>query len=114
MYINGHLALPRCTHLINMKCVCSKKNCDQKNSLTSLSDFLFQLFLSKYFQCLSILLKRVPKGEADEPDNDEMTSLHWSVSYGNAEHVKLLLKAGCSVTVTDLESMFQQTLDQDV
>lgn len=54
-------------------------------------------------KCLSILLKRVPKGEADEPDNDEMTSLHWSVSYGNAEHVKLLLKAGCSVTVTDLE-----------
>ena len=34
------------------------------------------------------------------------------MSYGNAEHVKLLLKAGCSVTVTDLESMFQQTLDQ--
>ena len=57
------------------------------------------------FQCLSMLLKRVPKGEADEPDNDEMTSLHWSVSYGSAEHVKLLLKAGCTVTLTDLESM---------
>ena len=41
MYINGHLALPHCIHLINMKFVHSKKNCDQKNSLNSLSDFLF-------------------------------------------------------------------------
>ena len=41
MYINGHLALLHCIHLINMKFVHSKKNCDQKNSLTSLSDFLF-------------------------------------------------------------------------
>ena len=46
------------------------------------------------------------KGEADESDNDLMTSLHWSASYGNAEHVKLLLKAGADVTLTDLESMF--------
>ena len=45
------------------------------------------------------------KGEADESDNDLMTSLHWSASYGNAEHVKLLLKAGADVTLTDLESM---------
>ena len=51
-----------------------------------------------------MLLKRVPKGEADEPDDDLMTSLHWSASYGNAEHVKLLLKAGANVTLTNLES----------
>ncbi|KAJ7375741.1 hypothetical protein OS493_039184 [Desmophyllum pertusum] len=50
-----------------------------------------------------MLLKRVPKGEADEADHDQMTSLHWSVSYGNAEHVKLLLKAGSTVTLTDME-----------
>ena len=58
-----------------------------------------------------MLLKRVPKGEADEADHDQMTSLHWSVSYGNAEHVKLLLKAGSTVTLTDMESMsdFQST-----
>ncbi|XP_067019764.1 inversin-like [Acropora muricata] len=54
-------------------------------------------------KCLSLLLKRVSKGEADESDNDLMTSLHWSASYGNAEHVKLLLKAGADVTLTDLE-----------
>ncbi|KAL9957900.1 hypothetical protein ACROYT_G034855 [Oculina patagonica] len=54
-------------------------------------------------KCLSMLLKRVPKGEADERDNDQMTSFHWSASYGNAEHVKLLLKAGSTVTLTDLE-----------
>ena len=41
MYINGHLTLPHCIHLINLKCFRSKKNCDQKNSLTCLSDFLF-------------------------------------------------------------------------
>ena len=41
MYINGHLTLPHCIHLINLQFVRSKKNCDQKNSLTSLSDFLF-------------------------------------------------------------------------
>ena len=45
MYINGHLALLHCIHLINLKFVHSKKNCDQKNSLTSLSDF-FILTLS--------------------------------------------------------------------
>ena len=55
-------------------------------------------------QCLSLLLKQVPKGEADELDNDLMTSLHWSASYGNTEHVKLLLKAGADVTLTDSES----------
>lgn len=54
-------------------------------------------------KCLSLLLKRVPKGDADEQDNDRMTSLHWSASYGNAEHVKLLLKAGADVMLTDLE-----------
>ena len=32
MYINGHLALPHCIHLINLKFVRSKKNCDLKNS----------------------------------------------------------------------------------
>ena len=52
MYINGHLALPHCMHLINLKCVRSKKNCDQKNSLTSLFKF-FILTLS--FQLLSVL-----------------------------------------------------------
>lgn len=56
-----------------------------------------------------MLLKRVPKGEADEPDDDLMTSLHWSASYGNAEHVKLLLKAGANVTLTNLESKQSNT-----
>ena len=51
-----------------------------------------------------MLLKRVPKGEADERDNDQMTPLHWSASYGNAEHVKLLLKAASSVTLIDEQS----------
>ena len=51
-----------------------------------------------------MLLKRVPKGEADERDNDQMTPLHWSASYGNAEHVKLLLKAASSVTLVDEQS----------
>ena len=41
MYINSHLTLPHCIHLISLKCVRSKKNCDQKNSLTSLFNFLF-------------------------------------------------------------------------
>ena len=75
--------------------------------------FLFCINQSDFFplrffiiQCLSLLLKKVSKGEADESDNDLMTSLHWSASYGNAEHVKLLLKAGADVTLTDLESMF--------
>lgn len=49
-------------------------------------------------------MKQVPKGEADELDSDLMTSLHWSASYGNTEHVKLLLKAGADVTLTDKES----------
>ena len=65
--------------------------------------------LHSALQCLSMLLKRVPKGEADERDNDQMTPLHWSASYGNAEHVKLLLKAGSTVTLTDLESMSRYT-----
>lgn len=52
-----------------------------------------------------MLLKRVPKGEADERDNDQMTPLHWSASYGNAEHIKLLLKAASTVTLIDEQSM---------
>ena len=52
-----------------------------------------------------MLLKRVPKGEADERDNDQMTPLHWSASYGNAEHIKLLLKAASNVTLIDGQSM---------
>ena len=51
-----------------------------------------------------MLLKRVPKGEADERDNDQMTPLHWSASYGNAEHIKLLLKAASNVTLIDGQS----------
>lgn len=53
-----------------------------------------------------MLLKRVPKGEADERDNDQMTPLHWSASYGNAEHIKLLLKAASTVTLIDEQSMW--------
>ena len=52
-----------------------------------------------------MLLKRVPKGEPDERDNDQMTPLHWSASYGNAEHIKLLLKAASNVTLIDGQSM---------
>lgn len=52
-----------------------------------------------------MLLKRVPKGEADEHDNDQMTPLHWSASYGNAEHIKLLLKAVSAVALIDKQSM---------
>ena len=68
----------------------------------------FLMFANSHLalQCLSVLLKRVPKGEADEPDDDQMTPLHWSASYGNAEHVKLLLKAGAAVTLPDLESKY--------
>ena len=68
------------------------------------NNFNDMLAFHSTFQCLNLLLKRVPKGEADELDDDLMTPLHWSASYGNAEHVKLLLKAGAAVTLTDLES----------
>ena len=57
-----------------------------------------------------MLLKRVPKGEADERDNDQMTPLHWSASYGNAEHIKLLLKAASTVTLIDEQSMWIYTI----
>lgn len=70
--------------------------------MSKLSDIGIFAFFT--LQCLSLLLKQVPKGEADELDNDRMTSLHWSASYGNTEHVKLLLKAGADVTLTDKES----------
>ena len=56
-----------------------------------------------------MLLKRVPKGEADVRDNDQMTPLHWSASYGNAEHIKLLLKAASTVTLIDEQSMWSFT-----
>ena len=65
---------------------------------------LICVLLLFFLQCLSLLLKRVPKGEADELDHDRMTSLHWSASYGNEKHVKLLLKAGANVTLTDSQS----------
>jgi ankyrin repeat protein len=35
-----------------------------------------------------------------------MTALHWGASYGNTEHVKMLLKAKASVKLLDVESRF--------
>ncbi|XP_032218348.2 inversin [Nematostella vectensis] len=54
-------------------------------------------------KCLNLLLKTAGKGEVDDPDNNSMTALHWGASFGNGDHVKLLLKYKASITAQDSE-----------
>ena len=60
MYINGHLALPHCIHLINLKFVRSKKNCDQKNSQLVYLIFYFNSFFLNTFEVLKHLTEASP------------------------------------------------------
>ena len=54
-------------------------------------------------KCLRLLLKRVLPGKIDVADKEKKTALHWSVYYGNFEHVKLLLRENANFNLRDVK-----------
>lgn len=52
-------------------------------------------------KCLRLLLKRVLPGKLDVTDKEMKTALHWSVYFGNLEHVKLLIREGAKSNLRD-------------
>ncbi|XP_074644688.1 uncharacterized protein LOC141901380 [Tubulanus polymorphus] len=57
----------------------------------------------KASKCLALLLKYVMPGEVDDQDNMKRTALHWSASYGNLDHMRMLLKQDSNIGIPDTE-----------
>ncbi|KAK7501506.1 hypothetical protein BaRGS_00007310 [Batillaria attramentaria] len=54
-------------------------------------------------KCMSMLLRQLLPGEIDDQDNNKRTALHWAASYGNLEHVKMLIKHDSNIGIPDTE-----------
>ncbi|XP_064646687.1 inversin-like [Lineus longissimus] len=54
-------------------------------------------------KCLALLMKHVGIGEIDDQDKNKRTALHWSSSYGNLEHIKMLIKQDSNIGIPDTE-----------
>ncbi|CAH1249146.1 INVS [Branchiostoma lanceolatum] len=50
---------------------------------------------------VALLLKQMEPGDVDMQDENKRTALHWSASYGNAEHVKTLIKHDFNIGIPD-------------
>lgn len=54
-------------------------------------------------KCMAMLLRQLLPGEIDDQDNNKRTALHWAASYGNLEHVKMLIKQDSNIGIPDTE-----------
>ncbi|KAK3083082.1 hypothetical protein FSP39_013452 [Pinctada imbricata] len=54
-------------------------------------------------KCLALLLRQLSPGEIDDQDRNKRTALHWAASYGNMEHVKMLIKQDSNIGIPDIE-----------
>lgn len=54
-------------------------------------------------KCLEYLLRNLGPGMVDVSDNQMRTALHWSAAFNNTECVKLLIKYGINIALTDTE-----------
>lgn len=54
-------------------------------------------------KCLELICKEVQFGQTDIEDSSKKTPLHWSAAFGNAKHIKILLKKGANIRIPDIE-----------
>ncbi|CAL1532046.1 unnamed protein product [Lymnaea stagnalis] len=54
-------------------------------------------------KCMALLLRQLTPGEVDDQDKNKRTALHWAASYGNLEHVKMLIKQDSNIGIPDTE-----------
>eukprot|EP00051_Salpingoeca_urceolata_P022453 m.365485 g.365485 ORF g.365485 m.365485 type:complete len:291 (-) comp19973_c0_seq1:196-1068(-) len=54
-------------------------------------------------KCTKQLLKKLPPELVDEPDNENMTALHWAAFHDHPKHLGQLLNAGANVALMDNE-----------
>ncbi|XP_052235623.1 inversin-like isoform X2 [Dreissena polymorpha] len=54
-------------------------------------------------KCMTLLLRQLSPGEIDDQDRNKRTALHWAASYGNLEHVKMLIKQDSNIGIPDIE-----------
>ncbi|XP_059165676.1 inversin-like [Physella acuta] len=54
-------------------------------------------------KCMALLLRQLTPGEIDDQDKNKRTALHWAASYGNLEHVKMLIKQDSNIGIPDTE-----------
>uniref|UniRef100_K1PRS0 Inversin n=1 Tax=Magallana gigas TaxID=29159 RepID=K1PRS0_MAGGI len=54
-------------------------------------------------KCMALLLRQLSPGEIDDQDKNKRTALHWAASYGNMEHVKMLIKQDSNIGIPDVE-----------
>ncbi|XP_046555449.1 LOW QUALITY PROTEIN: inversin-like [Haliotis rubra] len=54
-------------------------------------------------KCMALLLRQLTPGEMDDQDNNKRTALHWAASYGNLEHVKMLIKWDSNIGIPDTD-----------
>ncbi|KAH3749811.1 hypothetical protein DPMN_184325, partial [Dreissena polymorpha] len=54
-------------------------------------------------KCMTLLLRQLSPGEIDDQDRNKRTALHWAASYGNLEHVKMLIKQDSIIGILDIE-----------
>ncbi|XP_052812830.1 inversin-like isoform X2 [Mya arenaria] len=54
-------------------------------------------------KCMTLLLRQLLPGEIDDQDRNKRTALHWAASYGNLEHVKMLIKQDSNIGIPDIE-----------
>ncbi|XP_021351828.1 inversin-like isoform X2 [Mizuhopecten yessoensis] len=54
-------------------------------------------------KCMALLLRQLSPGELDNQDKSKRTALHWAASYGNMEHVKMLIKQDSNIGIPDID-----------
>lgn len=52
-------------------------------------------------KCLAAIVRRLKPHNLNQPDNEKMTALHWSAYNNTPDNVRLLLKAGADIVLTD-------------
>ncbi|XP_023931035.1 inversin-like isoform X1 [Lingula anatina] len=101
----GRSALHWAAHKGNFRCMklLLSKNANWKEKDNEGQTALHLCTRHKSPKCLALLLKQVAPGEVDDQDKNKRTALHWSASYGNLEHIKMLIKQDANIGIPDVE-----------
>ncbi|KAK2142467.1 hypothetical protein LSH36_951g03000 [Paralvinella palmiformis] len=103
--IGGRTALHWAAHKGNFKCLklLLNKGADWKAKDNDGQSAIHLSTRHKSPKCLALLLRHLQPGEVDDQDKNKRTALHWAASYGNLEHVKMLIKQDSNIGIPDVE-----------